>query len=73
MNRIDAALALVYVASVSALAAWLQAPAVGRARDGPAGEFSAERAMAHVRAIAAKPHPTAPPRWPRPALTSPPS
>ena len=61
MNRIDAALAFVYVASVSALAVALQAPPSVVPATAPPGEFSAERAMAHVRAIAAKPHPTGSP------------
>lgn len=57
MNRIDAALAVVFVASISWLAIDRQAPPPVVPATAPASEFSADRAMVHVRKIAERPHP----------------
>lgn len=57
-DRLDAALAVAFVAGLSALAVSEQKPPPVVPASAPATEFSAERGMRHVRAIAARPHPT---------------
>jgi len=56
-SRIDAALALIFVAAISALAVVQQRPPASVPKTAPPEEFSAERAMDHVRVIAERPHP----------------
>ncbi|WP_435018617.1 M28 family peptidase [Tundrisphaera sp. TA3] len=56
-RRFEPFLALAYLAGLAALSVQLQGPPAVEPATAPADRFSAERAMTHVDAIAARPHP----------------
>lgn len=55
--RTQALVGLATIGAVGALALWLAQPAPPKRADAPRSEFSAARAMAHVEAVADRPHP----------------
>lgn len=57
MSRLDGLLAIVVLALIPALGIYLQKPPDAVSSSASATEFSAERAMVHVRKIAQHPHP----------------
>ncbi len=61
MKSYEKIVALAFIALVAGLSIYLQKPPEVVGKDAPADQFSAERAMVHVREIAARPHPTGSP------------